>query len=270
MNRAKNEIVASIARAKLELEDALEDLKSLPMLDPMVLGFIAHAMNNYLHISRGTVELLGDALKDHPDRQVTIWLEGLKDLTGRMGNLVLEMQARPSKSPPQMRFELVDLSLLVSRACDFYRRVASRKQIEIIFEKPSPPLPKVRTDRIAVAAILDNLLSNSVKFSSPRRQVTVAMKRDGDSVVCQVQDEGPGVRTEDRAKLFQGNSRAKTKPAGDGNSTGYGLVVAAELVAHLGGEIGCESDSRKGARFFFRLPCPRSRSVTKRHARPAR
>ena len=173
MNRAKNEIVSSIARAKLELDDALEELKGLPMLDPMVLGFIAHALNNYLHVISGTVELLGDALADHPQKQVNVWIKGLRDITPRMANLVNEMQSGPRKAPPQMRFEKIDLATLADRACTFYRRRAARKQIEIAFNTSSPPPPAVRTDRIAVAAILDNLLSNAVKFSAPGKRILV-------------------------------------------------------------------------------------------------
>ncbi len=257
MSRAKNEIVASIARAKIELDDVLEDLKRLPMLDPMVLGFINHALSNYLHVTLGTVELLRKTLKDHPSKDVSAWLDGLLDVTSRMTNLVEEMRARPQKTAPTLKFEKIDLVTLVGRACDFYRRAASRKEIEILFEQPSKPVPKVRTDRISVAAILDNLLSNAVKFSERGKRVWVEVQQDAASVVCRVRDEGPGIKAEDRAGLFQRGAQLQAKPTSGESSTGYGLAVAAELVAHLGGTIECESEG-KGACFFFHLPCPRS------------
>jgi hypothetical protein len=114
MNRVQNDIVASITRAKLELDDALEDLKGLPMLDPLVLGFIAHALNNYLHISFGTLALLADSLKDNPDKEVGVWIKSLQDTTRRMRNLVNEIQHNPQKAaPPRMHFEKIDLVTLV-------------------------------------------------------------------------------------------------------------------------------------------------------------
>jgi signal transduction histidine kinase len=254
MNRAKNEVVASISRAKIALDDALEDLKGLPMLDPMVLGFINHALSNYLHVTAGTVELLRKTLKDHPSKDVNVWLEGLYDVTRRMTHLVEEMRARPQKTAPKMRFEKIDLVTLVGRACDFYRRAASRKEMEILFEKPAKALPKVRTDRLTVAAILDNLLSNAVKFSERGKRVWVEVQPQGERVVCRVRDEGPGIKPQDRVGLFQRGAQLKAKPTAGETSTGYGLAVAAELVAHLGGTIGCESEG-KGATFFFYLPC---------------
>ncbi len=259
MNHAKNDIIASITRAKLELDDAMEDLKSLPMLDPLVLGFIAHALNNYLQISFATLALLADALRDNPDEDVGIWIKGLQDITGRMRNLVDEIQHKPQKATPQMNFEKFDLATMVGRACDFYRVPAGRKHIEILYEKPSPPVPKVRADRIAVAAVLDNLLSNAIKFSPSHKKVTVEMRHDDGKVTCSFRDEGPGITPEDHSCLFQRGAQLKAKPTGGEPSTGYGLAVAAELIAHLGGEIGCESEPGNGACFYFRLPAPRSR-----------
>lgn len=257
MNRAKNDIVASITRAKLELEDALDDIKHLPMLDPMVLGFIAHALNNYLRVSSGTIELLGDALEGDPRQDLHTWIKGLQDSTTRMRNLVKEIQGGARKAPPQMNFEKVDLSVLVERTCNFHRSSSKRKDIALIFKKSSPPPPKVRTDRVAVAVVLDNLLSNAVKFSPPHKMVTVEIRQESGQFICRVEDEGPGINIEDRDSLFRRGAKLRAKPTGGESSNGYGLAVAAELIAHLGGEIGCEAAPEKGACFFFKLPSPR-------------
>ena len=257
MNRTKRTIAASIARAKLELDDALEDLKALPTIDPMVLGFIAHALKNYLHVASGTVYLLNDALKHHPIKEVGTWLDGLQKVTQRMTDLVEDMRSKPKTTTPELKFEKVDLVRLIGRVCDFYRRAAARKRIEILYRKPATPIPEVRTDRIAVAAILDNLLSNAVKFSAPGKRIWVEVQRGANRVTCRVRDEGPGIRMEDRARLFQRGARLEAKPTAGETSSGYGLAVAAELAAHIGGELGCDSEYGKGACFFIRLPCPR-------------
>jgi signal transduction histidine kinase len=257
MNRTKRTIAASIARAKLELDDALEDLKGLPTIDPMVLGFIAHALKNYLHVASGTVYLLNDALKHHPVREVGTWLEGLQNVTQRMTDLVEDIRSKPQTSAPELKFEKVDLVKLIGRVCDFYRRAAARKRIEILFRKPAASIPQVRTDRIAVAAILDNLLSNAVKFSAPGKRVWVEVRPGANRISCRVRDEGPGIRMEDRARLFQRGARLEAKPTAGESSTGYGLAVAAELAAHIGGELGCDSEYGKGACFVMRLPCRR-------------
>lgn len=267
MSRTRNAIVASITRAKLELDEALEDLNALPMLNPMALGFIAHALQNYLHVSAGTVELLRGALLEHPSDDVRTWVGSLQSLTHRMSNLVDAMRGRPHQPLPQLKFEKFDLVTLVSRACEFYRRVASRKRIEILVEKPSPPMPKVRADRVAVAAILDNLLSNAVKFSAPGQRVWVELLKEADRIVCRVRDEGPGIKAKDRARLLR--PLEQLKAAGDTGEVmdDYGLAVTAQLIANLGGEIQCESAPGAGSCFSFRLPC--SNNSTSGEAIPA-
>ena len=184
-------------------------MKELPILDPLVLGFITHALNNYLHVSAPARSPCSpDALKDSPQKDVGVWLQGLQDATSRMVHLVREMRAEPQKTAPAMRFEKIDLVVLVGRACDFYRRIAARKQIEILFRNSSPPPPKVRTDRVSVAAILDNLLTNAVKFSAREKKISVEVCDEAGSVVCRVQDEGPGIRPQDRTSLFSTRPRS--------------------------------------------------------------
>jgi signal transduction histidine kinase len=254
MNRTRNAIVASITRAKLELDDALEDLNALPMLNPMAFGFIAHALQNYLHVSAGTVDLLRGALAEHPSEDVQTWIGSLQSLTQRMSNLVDAMRGRPHQALPQLKFEKIDLVTLVSRACEFYRRVAAKKRVEILLEKPRSPVPRVRADRIAVAAILDNLLSNAVKFSAPGQRVWVELQPEPARMVCRVRDEGPGIKAKDRARLLRPLQQLRNGAAPEEPIDDYGLAVTAQLVANLGGEIQCESAPGAGSCFSFRLP----------------
>jgi signal transduction histidine kinase len=267
MNRAKRSIAANIARAKLELDEALEGLKALPAFDPAVLGFISHALKNYLHVASGTVYLLTDALKQHPIKEVHVWLEGLGNVTKRMTDLVEDFRGKPRTTAQELKFEKVDLVKLIGNVCNFYRSAAASKRIKILFRKPAAPLPVVCTDRIALAAILDNLISNAVKFSPPGKRVWTEVGSDANRVVCRVRDEGPGIRAEDREQLFQRGARLEAKPTGGETSSGYGLAVAAELAAQLGGELGCDIEYGPGASFFLRLPSRRRAQAPSRARR---
>jgi signal transduction histidine kinase len=80
------------------------------------------------------------------------------------------------------------------------------------------------------------------------------VRRDQDSVICSVQDEGPGLSQEEQAQLFQRGVRLSPVPTGGEPSTGYGLAVAKELSERLHGAIWCVSAPGQGACFLFRLP----------------
>ena len=249
----KEEIAASIQRARDELQRAIGDLDRLPTADVDRVRFVAHALNNYLHVTGATVDLLDMALGDHKDPEVHTWLRELEHANRLMTDSVLQLTNASSAGSEQPFWETVDLLMLVQRATDFYSRVAARKDIQVTCTFADEPL-EVWTDRVTVAAVLDNLLSNAVKFSEPGKQVHVHVKAEGQHLVCSVTDEGPGLSKSDQAKLFQRGARLQNAPTAGETTTGYGLAVAKELAETLRGEVSCKSQRGKGSTFFFRLP----------------
>jgi two-component system, sensor histidine kinase LadS len=256
MTPQKDKVVASVARARAELDQALADLARLPAFDPGVVGFTAHALGNFLTVTDGTVELLVIALRDYPDPNVHNWLEGLRQVTSLMMHATNQLVTASAAGDSRLVFTEVDTVVLVRRACDYYQRVAERKQIQLLFEA-APDIPFAWTSRVATAAVLDNLVSNAVKYSPPGKRIWVRLRAEAEGVVCSVQDEGPGLTAEDQAKLFQRGVTLSAAPTGGETSTGFGLAVARELVGQLGGTIRCECQPGQGACFSFRLPLAR-------------
>jgi signal transduction histidine kinase len=138
-------------------------------------------------------------------------------------------------------------------ACAFYQPTAEHKRIQLICEVEDPVGP-ARADRIAAATVLDNLLSNALKYSPRDRRVWVRVRAEPGSVVCAVQDEGPGLSVEDQGRLFREGQRLAPVPTGGEPSTGYGLAISRDLVTRMGGTIWCESQPGQGATFSFSLP----------------
>ena len=249
----KNEILTSLQKAQGELENALTNLSQLPAFDVSRVRFAVHTLSNYLTVTAASVDLIQLHFNEHPDKELRIWLERLQHATALMRHTVLELMNAPVAEAEEFFWEKVDLPTLVRRACDYYQRVADRKQIAISLEA-DVPLPLVWADRVAVAAVLDNLLSNAVKFSPPQRQVWMRITAEPAHLVCTVQDEGPGLIREEQDKLFQRGVRLSPVPTGGEASNGYGLAVAKDLVEKLNGKIWCESQLGQGASFKFRLP----------------
>jgi signal transduction histidine kinase len=248
------ELVASaIAKAQANLAVALSELQKVPAFDANAVAFAAHALNNYLTVTGGTVELLLMRLADHPDAQLRVLLEAAQHAANLMGRLVNQLMNSASKAETPVRSEKVDLPMLVQRACSYYQRVADQKAIRIIAGS-TIDVPPVWADRVLVAAVLDNFLSNAVKYSPTGKQIWVQVRGERGGAVCSVQDEGPGLSPEDQARLFQRGIRLTPRPTGDESSTGYGLAVAKELVEQLGGTIWCQSVLGQGSCFSFRLP----------------
>jgi signal transduction histidine kinase len=249
----RQQATAAIARAQTELERALEELDQLPAVNVHSVALAAHALNNFLTVSRGVVDLLIPVLRDHPEAQVGVWLQGLSHATDLMSHTVSQLMNNAVGSQTALRLEEFDLSRLVERACTYYARGARQKGLDLQFRGTAGGLP-VESDRVMVAAILDNLLSNAVKYSPRGKRITVTVEPYGHGVVCLVTDEGPGLSQADRDRLFQPGVRLAPVPSAGEPSTGYGLAVAKRFADQLGGTLTCESMLDRGTTFSFWLP----------------
>ncbi|HYT91316.1 MAG TPA: HAMP domain-containing sensor histidine kinase [Gemmataceae bacterium] len=249
----KEQVAASIDAAKADLETALKYLRQLPALDGDAIRYTAHILGNYLSITSGCVQLLGVALAKHADPDVHGYLHALERMTDVMTFVARHLTHASAAHEVPLNPEKVELSRLARRASDYYQTVAAVKQIEVNYEETSPAM-FVRADRIALATVLDNLLSNAIKFSQPAKRIWVRVAAEPGHVVCAVQDEGPGLTPEERARLFRKGERLGPVPTGGETSTGYGLAIARDLMERMGGNIWCESQPGQGATFVFRLP----------------
>ncbi len=256
MNLAKDHAIAAISRAHAELNTALEQIEHLPAFDLGTVGFAAHALNNYLTVINGTAQMLQEALQNCGEDEVLRWLQALTHTSELMTHTVHQLMSMSASASEAFKFREMDLPTLVERACTYYRRIAERKQIAIVFQNLATS-SQVWADPVAVAAALDNLLSNAVKYSPRFKTVHVEVQSEPEHLVCRVRDEGPGIDPAERERLFQKGVRLSTRPTGDEPSTGFGLAVAKELVTKIGGEIWHEAPSEGGACFAFRLPLER-------------
>src|SRR5690606_14199015 len=114
---------------------------------------------------------------------------------------------------------------------------------------------QLRTHEEYLRRILDNLISNAIKYTFPKTAIRIQLNDDIDHVYVRVQDEGPGFSDEDRKLLFRKFTRLSAQPTGDEPSSGLGLAIVHDLVQTLGGDIYLEpTDGKRGAHFCLRLP----------------
>jgi len=113
----------------------------------------------------------------------------------------------------------------------------------------------------AALQILDNLISNALKYSPPNTTVQVHTLPETDHALVIVRDEGPGISESDQKKLFQKFTRLSARPTGGESSSGLGLAIVKRLAEAMSGTIQCQSTLGAGSAFILRLPvCPPSPS----------
>lgn len=113
---------------------------------------------------------------------------------------------------------------------------------------------QVNADRGRLCQALNNLLSNAIKFSPEDSEVTVASEKSENELRIYVSDQGQGIPTEFRERIFQKFSQADSSDQRAKGGTGLGLAITRELMHAMGGDVGFESEEGKGASFWLSLP----------------
>src|SRR5262249_38670510 len=150
--------------------------------------YAAHTLGNYLNINSGCLYLLRAALPGPLDAEARGYLDAMQRMTELMSFVARHLtNASAANEVPLLREEVV-LSRLVGRACDFFRTVAEGKQIQLLGETDTAGT-QVVADRVAVATVLDNLVSNALKYSPRGKRIWVRVRTEPGYVVCTVQDE---------------------------------------------------------------------------------
>ena len=152
-----------------------------------------------------------------------------------------------------LRLESTNIGVVVEEAVAGLLRAAQAKGIELSIQSP-PRLPRIRADRHRIKQVLINLLDNAVKYCPEGSEVQVRLGTDGESIIVEVADDGPGIPPEDLPHIFEKMYRVEKESTRAVEGSGLGLSIVKRIVELHGGRIAVESTVGKGTTFSVRLP----------------
>jgi signal transduction histidine kinase len=167
-----------------------------------------------------------------------------------VGDLLFIAQVEAGKLT--LEHETLDVNDVVADAIDAAQPSARSKSIELLSD--TRPLPRIVGDRARIAQVLDNFVSNAIKFTPSGGRVSVATTMCDGAVEVQIADTGLGVPAEELPRLFQRFFRTQAATTQAIPGTGLGLAIAKAIVEGHGGRIDVESQEGTGTTFRFRLP----------------
>jgi len=251
---ALEEKSASLERATAELRAANEQLKSLDRLKDDFMSSVTHELRTPLTSIRALAELLRDDPKIELAQRCK-FIEIIVSETERLSRLVNQVldMAKIESGHAEWHTETINMADLVRQAVVTTAEMFRERQIEVALSLPETS-PVLLADPDRLMQVMLNLLSNAAKFVPvPGGRVGVSLRSDDSGVTVAVQDNGPGVPTDQQALVFerfrQGGD-ASNRPQG----TGLGLPISRQIVAHFGGRLWLESTPPQGACFLFHLP----------------
>ncbi len=251
----KSQVAEAVADLKAQSEvlaTTNEKLVTLDALKNRMLGIVAHDLRNPIGAVMTYAELLTDPAM--PKEEVVEVAEHVGQSARFMYELLrrfLDLEAI-ERGKMELTLKAVDPLPLLQRLAEQQRPRAEAKglKLEVLMPEVLRPL---WADPVYLQEVLENLVSNAIKFSPidpPGKRVFLEA---GEGWIA-VADEGPGFTTADREKVFGKFERLSARPTGGESSTGLGLAIVKSLAEQMGGSITLESEPGKGARFILRLP----------------
>ena len=254
--------------APSELRDLVDTVNwmggKLQELDDMKSEFLAHVSHELrtpmASIQEGT-HLLLDEIPGPLLQEQRTTLRIMADSSRRLIHLISTILDLSKMEAGMMEYRIVpiDLRRIADISVNKVRLLADSKHVQLLADHPNERL-WVKADALRIEQVLDNLLSNALKFSPEGGIVKMLTTPDPKTGVLEVavSDAGPGIASEDLPHIFerfyQGRNKAKNASAG----SGLGLALAKKVVEAHGGRIWIESEAKKGTtvRFILRLTNP--------------
>jgi signal transduction histidine kinase len=238
-----------------ELESQRRRLEELSKAKSELLGIAAHDLRNPIGaVKMYSSFMLGAAPEKLADSDRK-FLEAILRLSNYMLTLIEDLLdlSKIEAGNLQLSLDEVDFAEVASKNVELHRILAEQKGIALELEVAGDLSP-VRCDRNKMEQVLNNLITNAVKFSAGGTRVGVRISNGAGELLVRVEDQGPGVPEGEIPYLFQAFHRTGARPTGGERSTGLGLAIAKKIVEGHGGRIGVESAVGKGSTFFFALP----------------
>jgi signal transduction histidine kinase len=236
------------------LEEANKDLLRLNDEKNHFLGITTHDLKAPLAGISGLLELMKlekVSLSERHLGYIQLMEETCQDMLRLISDL-LDL-SRIEQGTTHLTLKEVPVSKIISQLEDHFRSWASRKNIKLTFDSAAAE-KTIQTDQDIIVRILDNLISNAIKFSPKGKEVLVSVVNK-DSYVCfSVNDQGPGIKAEERDKLFLRFQKLSARPTDGESSSGLGLSIVKDLVELLKGTIKVESEPGNGTHFIVQLP----------------
>ncbi|GGC71694.1 hypothetical protein GCM10011387_26530 [Pedobacter quisquiliarum] len=242
------ESIASQAAIALENSRLFEEIKTMSDKKDEFIALASHELKTPLTTIKGYLQLLA---KKKQDRVNALFIEKTLDQVAKLNALIADLLDVSKIEAGKLQFNLehFDLRLLLKEVMETFPY--TYKTHKIIFHDANEPAI-VYADKQRIEQVINNLLTNAIKYSPAADLVEISLFKDAEVVTVRVKDYGIGLKEEHKSKIFTRFYRA------DGvvnvSGLGIGLHLTKEIIDRHNGQIGVEGTFGVGSEFYFTLP----------------
>lgn len=242
--------IATVGRVVVMQE--ITHLKELDRLKSEFVSTVSHDLRSPLTTIQGYVELLERAgpLNEMQRDFVSRALSSLTHITALISDL---LDIGRIEAGYDLEMGALRLDTLIRTTVESAQVFAGSEAISLSMALPDRSL-WVWGNARRLRQVLDNLISNAIKYNRPNGQVNVTIQRDGDHAIVRVSDTGIGVAAEQQGRIFERFYRVQSPETEEIRGTGLGLAIVKSVIEKHKGRIWVESTAGKGSTFAFVLP----------------
>ena len=234
----------------------LEDVSEIRRLETVRRDFVynaSHELRTPVSVIRANAETLLAGGKDDPAHRDRL-LEGLHRNAERLASLINDLLdlSRIEAGKTAFARDRVEVATIATSAAETLRDAARTKQVSVTVEVE--PGLHAEADGRALEQILVNLVDNAVKYTPFAGRVWVSARGEGKRVRIEVTDDGPGIATPHRERVFERFYRVDPGRSREVGGTGLGLSIVKHLVEAMEGTVGVSPRAPHGAIFWVDLP----------------
>ena len=231
------------------LQDNYDQLRKLEELRDNLTHMVVHDMRSPLAIVQMSLEMLKTTLTglNAPEGKLLDGALLAAKTMNRMTTQLLDVSRLEAGQMP-LNKAACDLAPIAQAALEAIAPLLGDRHAVLDVREPLTAL----CDAVLLRRVLDNLLSNALKFTPPGKEITISIAREGDAAQLAVADTGPGIPEKYHQKIFEKFSQVEGEQQSKG--TGLGLTFCKLTAEAHGGKIGVESEVGRGSTFWFTLP----------------
>jgi len=215
---------------------------------------VSHELKTPLTIIQTSAETLLDGASEDPDF-ARRFLTRIDEQGNRLHDLIEDLLQLARIESREQAFDVtsVPVRLVVESVVDELGSLAESRRVELKVESDNEDI-NVTADKRAFRTIIENLLSNGLKYTPERGSVFVSWRSDGTHAEISVRDTGVGISRENQSRIFERFFRADRARTREIGGTGLGLAIVKHLVSAFDGEVTLESEVGTGSTFMLRIP----------------
>jgi signal transduction histidine kinase len=242
------------ARLFAEIQATADRLRELDKLKSEFLATISHELRTPLNSVLGYSEIILEGIDGPIGAEAEEDVRAIHENGQHLLKLINDVLDLAKIEAGRMTLDLEDVPLppLLEKIRSANAGLLAGKPLTFIMSVPED-LPAVEADPLRLQQVLNNLISNAVKFT-PQGTIRVAAWRENGNVAISIADTGIGIAPDDVPSIFEKFRQLDGSYTRRANGTGLGLAITNHLVQMHGGSIGVESELGKGTTFVVRLP----------------